>query len=722
MVTAARAGRDHAVAPVDTLPGLGPSGRRALGEHAIATVADLAWVPPVAWDDLRAPVPLAAALAEARKRVEAGEVGRPPRFVIAAVVKSGGMIPIGRRRAVRVVLADPDDDKCTLHAYWFFTAHGVLALAKPGAKVLCVARPKIEPKTSKGERAKPPRCAHPDLLADTEETRVVRPRYPRLGPSEAAVRKAIAHSVSAGLALDPVPDAIVARERMPAAGPLLAAMHGVTREVPTGETQRSFLERLAWCEAFTRTWERLAAEERGDEARDAVPLPAVPALVAGLERELGFTFTGAQRAAIREISADLAATRPMRRLLLGDVGSGKTAVALAAAAQCVAAGKQAVILAPTSVLAEQYVAAVQPLVRATGIAVAFVAAGAPAAARRRDEAALRDGTAKLAIGTHALLEEGVTLPHLALVVVDEQQRLGVGQRLALVEKGVRPHLLTLSATPIPRTLALALRGELSTTTLDERPTGRIPVTTRLVPRSKLEEAVLYARDACERGERVFWVVPRIQAEGDEDPDVEIASAVARAEHLGRTLAPRRVLLLHGAMKADEKRDVMRAFRGLSGEADVLVATTVVEVGVDVPEATLMVIEGAERFGLAQLHQLRGRVGRSTRPSTCLLVHDDDVAGPARARLDALVAHDDGASIAKADLALRGAGDLGGTRQHGAEEEMLYLDASASYPWLDRLEEDARTLRATDPSLAGHPVLASFVRRFERVLSVRDEAG
>lgn len=710
-----------ASAPVDALPGLGPSGRRALSEHAIVTVADLAWVPPIAWDDLRAPIPLAQALAEARRHVEAGELGRPPRFVVSAVVKSGGLIPIGRRRAVRVVLADEGDDKCTLHAYWFYTAHGVLALAKPGVKVLCVARPKIELKTSKAERAKPPRCAHPDLLPDTEETRVVRPRYPRLGPSEATVRKAIAHAVGADLALDPVPDAIARREHMPAAAPLVAAMHG-QGALPSPETQRSFVERLAWCEGFTRTWERLAVERR---VTDAVSLPEVPDVVKRLERELGFSFTGAQRAAIREIGADLA-TRgpraPMRRLLLGDVGSGKTAVALAAAAQCVAAGKQVAILAPTSVLAEQYVTAIEPLVRATGITFAFVAAGVPAAARRRDETALREGTAKLAIGTHALLDEGVKLPNLALVIVDEQQRLGVGQRLALVEKGTRPHLLTLSATPIPRTLALALRGELSTTTLDQRPTGRLPVTTRLVARSKLEAAILCARDACDRGERVFWVVPRIQAEGDEDPEVEIASAVARAEHLGRALAPRKVLLLHGAMKADEKRDVMRAFRGLSGAADVLVATTVVEVGVDVPEATLMVIEGAERFGLAQLHQLRGRVGRSARASTCLLVHDDDVAGPARARLEALVAHDDGASIAKADLALRGAGDLGGTRQHGGEEAMLYLDETASYPWLERLEEDARSLRASDPSLEAHPVLASFVRRFGRALSVRDEAG
>jgi ATP-dependent DNA helicase RecG len=480
------------------------------------------------------------------------------------------------------------------------------------------------------------------------------------------------------------------------------------------------VERLAWVEAFSHVWERLLAESRWGGARAPV-LERDDAVLARLESALGFSLTTSQRRAIDAIAADLASPAPMRRLLLGDVGTGKTAVAMAAAAQCVTAGYQAAILAPTSVLAEQYRDALAPLARATMRDVALVSAGVPSAERRRAEAHLADGKVAVAAGTHALLSGSVTFARLGLVIVDEQHRLGVAQRLALVSKGTRPHLLTLSATPIPRTLALALRGELATCTLDERPRGRPPVETLTMPRERMTEVLALVRDATSRGERVFFVSPRIEVDAEDPEDDPSAAAVERAAELARALDPVRVEIVHGAMSAQQKRDAMRAFR--SGDALVLVGTTVIEVGIDVPEATLMIVDRAERFGLAQLHQLRGRVGRGDRPGRCVLLHGELEPLAAR-RLEALVASSSGFEIARADLALRGAGDLWGTRQSGAEEELLYLDPSRPPPWLERIEDDARALRAVDPELVhpDHRGLALARARIAVAMAVREEAG
>jgi ATP-dependent DNA helicase RecG len=430
---------------------------------------------------------------------------------------------------------------------------------------------------------------------------------------------------------------------------------------------------------------------------------------------LGFELTAGQNEAIATIAKDLASARPMRRLLLGDVGTGKTAVALAAAAQCVAAGYQVAILAPTGVLAEQYMDAVGPLARATGASVALVTAGTSPLAP------LAKGAIEVAVGTHALLGEGVRFARLGLVIVDEQHRLGVAQRVALVRKGGRPHLLTLSATPIPRSLALALRGELATSTLRERPRGRRPVETELVPEAALPRVLSELRDAAARGERAFLVCPRIEVSEDDDGEDGVPSAEQTARDLASSLAPIRVALLHGGQKTEEQQAAMRAFR--RGEAQVLVATTVVEVGVDVPEATRMVILGAERFGMAQLHQLRGRVGRGEHPGRCFLLHGALDPLAAR-RLEAVRTLSTGEEIARADLSLRGAGDLGGTRQSGVEDELLYLDPACPPAWLSRLDADARRLLAEDPRLEApeHRGLALAVRRFRKALAVRDEAG
>ena len=331
------------------------------------------------------------------------------------------------RRAVRVVVAGEDRSEA-IPLWWFFAAHGVLSLATPGSAVLVTGR-------VVADAAKPPRMAHPNLAKDEESARVVRPRYPRLGVPETTLRKAIARALDGVPALpDFVPFAVATREELAPVTSLLRAVHGhdgALRSVPDEATRRAAMERLAWGEAFTRVWERVrldATDSTRGEAKRAPRLPVDRAILARLRAELGFTLTPAQEKAIAVIGKDLSQPVPMRRLLLGDVATGKTAVALAAAAQCVASGAQVAILAPTSVLAEQYMDAVGPLARATGAKVALVAAGVPAAQRRRREEGLARGTLSIAVGTHALLGVGVTFAMVGLVIVDEQHRLGVAQR------------------------------------------------------------------------------------------------------------------------------------------------------------------------------------------------------------------------------------------------------------------------------------------------------
>ena len=633
---------------VERVDGIGPSAREKLSAAGVGFVADLVWTLPVTWDDLRAPVSVREAIANARAAEAA--LAPSPRQCVRARVKSSTLVPMRGRRAVRVVLAADEDTGFALDAWWFYAAHGVLSVARAGAPCLVVGRVRLR----EGKR---PSLAHPDFLLDQPVARGVRPRYPALGVPPALLRRGIGDALARVSSLpDPVPGDIAAREGMPAVEPLLRAVHG---EAPDGVPEaaaRGVAERLAWVEAFTRVWQRLRSDAEWGEARAPV-LGRDDAVLARFVGALGFALTSAQERAIEAIARDLASTSPMRRLLLGDVGTGKTAVALAAAAQCVAAGYQCALLVPTSVLCDQYADAAAPLARALGVRLQRVTAGMRAAERREALAAIASGEARLVVGTHALLEQEVAFVRLGLVVVDEQQRLGVAQRLALVRKGesragspLRPHLLSLTATPIPRTLALALRGELATTVLDERPHGRTPVATELAPRAELSSRVVpEMRSACARGERAFFVCPRIE----DDLDEEEVGASSRAERLMHDLAPARVAVVHGAMPPPERARAMRAFR--AGEVEVLVGTTVLEVGIDVPEATLMVIDGADRFGLAQLHQLRGRVGRGTRPGRCVLVHDEPLLDLARRRLETLARTSDGAEIARADLALRGEG-------------------------------------------------------------------
>jgi ATP-dependent DNA helicase RecG len=420
-----------------------------------------------------------------------------------------------------------------------------------------------------------------------------------------------------------------------------------------------------------------------------------------LEAALGFALTGSQRRALEEIAADLAGPSPMQRLLIGDVGSGKTAVALAAAALVAAAGGQTVMMVPTEVLAEQQARALQPAASRLGLSVLALTGATTGAAR--DALLERAGAGALLVGTQALLDAAGRLPRLGLAIVDEQHRFGVGVRAALARgtgAGV-PHLLSMSATPIPRSLALALHGDLDASFLTERPHGRAAAPAAVCA-GAAERRAAYGRlrEALGEGRQAFVVCPVRETARRADA----VTAVAQHARLVRELRPARVGLLHGALDPDAKEQTLRAFA--AGALDVLVATTVVELGIDVPNATVMIVEDADRFGVAQLHQLRGRVGRGRWPGICFLCAGD-VSGEGGRRLALLAANDDGFSLAEADLAQRGAGDLFGTRQAGAPPlELARIEELAEL--LEIARREAAAVLAADPALAApeHALLSA----------------
>ena len=405
---------------------------------------------------------------------------------------------------------------------------------------------------------------------------------------------------------------------------------------------------------------------------------------------LAFRLTGSQETALEEIDRDMGEPIRMLRLLQGDVGSGKTVVALLAMLSAVEAGEQAVLMAPTEILARQHLATIEPLAEAAGIQVVLLTGREKGKARKAVLDKLTGGEAALAVGTHALFQEGVEFKALAMAVIDEQHRFGVHQRLTLASKGRAVDILVMTATPIPRTLMLTAYGDMDVSRLTEKPPGRLPVDTRVMPIERLDEVTKGLRRSLDTGARVYWVCPLVE----ESEVLDVAAAEERFQHL-KGLFGDRVGLVHGRMKGKEKDAAMAAFG--EGATRILVATTVIEVGVDVPDATVMVIEHAERFGLAQLHQLRGRIGRADKPSHCLLLYASPLTGPAKARLEIMRETDDGFRIAEEDLKLRGAGELLGTRQSGLPEFRM-ADLAVHDELLATARDDAALILGRDPEL------------------------
>jgi ATP-dependent DNA helicase RecG len=454
---------------------------------------------------------------------------------------------------------------------------------------------------------------------------------------------------------------------------------------------RAFRTRLAYDELFARQCAlRLRRQHRRKEPGRAVVGDGQ--LSNKIIASLPFTPTGAQRRSVGEIYADMSEPAPMLRLLQGDVGSGKTLVAALAMARAAEAGLQSAMMAPTDLLSRQHGATLEPLLAAAGIKMAVLTGRDKAKDRKIILDRLANGDIHVVVGTHALFQEDVAFKDLGLIVIDEQHRFGVSDRMRMVAKGFAPHVLVMSATPIPRTLALSIHGDMDLSVLDEKPPGRQPIKTATMPTSRINEVIEAIGDAVKRGERAYWVCPLIE----ESEAVDLPAVIDRHKEL-QAYFGKGVEIVHGQMNATAREAAMDRFR--SGESFLMVATTVIEVGVNVPEATIMVVEQAERFGLAQLHQLRGRVGRGDRQGSCVLLWKPPLGESAKNRLDAIRRHDDGFAIAEIDFKLRGAGDVLGTQQSGLPPFRL-VSPEAHADMLGAADKEARLSVERDPDLKG----------------------
>jgi ATP-dependent DNA helicase RecG len=536
--------------------------------------------------------------------------------------------------------------------------------------------------------------AHPDYMLPAERAQEI-PEIEAVYPATAGLSSRVVRKLALE-ALERAPDLpewldgpFLAREKFPPWHEALAQLHHPRSEADL-DLQAVFRRRLAYDELFAH---QLAMAER-KLSRRKQPAPAIPDsdTARAVEAALPFALTGAQVRSLTEIRADLKAGERMSRLLQGDVGSGKTVVAMLAMADVAAAGRQSVLMAPTEILARQHYETLAGPLEAQGVGVVLLTGRDKGSGRAEKLKALTSGHAAVGVGTHALFQDDVTYRDLALTVIDEQHRFGVADRRRLQDKGEAVHLLAMSATPIPRTLELTLYGDLDVSRLDEKPPGRTPVATRASPMPRLPEIVARLKAAVGAGAQAFWICPLVA----ESEVSDLVAAEHRVEELRKVLGPK-VGVIHGQLPNAEKDAVMAEF--VEGRLSVLVATTVVEVGVNVPNATIMVIEQAERFGLAQLHQLRGRVGRGTRESACLLLYDLPLGKTAEARIDILRQSDDGFLIAEKDLELRGGGDPLGLKQSGFPAYRL-ADPVAHRDLIATAADDARLLLQKDPQLSG----------------------
>ncbi len=656
-------------APATTLPGVGPQVSKLLAKLGCERVGDLLWHRPTGLVDRR-PRPkvsdaVSGLVATLTLRVEDHQPSRGP------------------SRPYRVVCAD---DTGTITLVFFHAREDYLRRLLPVGATRIVSG-KVEHFGQDAQMAHPDHVVPPDKAGDIPAVEPVYPLTAGLAP------KTLGKIALAALAKAPeLPEwndaPLMAREGWPGWRPALESLHH-----PAGagdlEPEAPARRRLAYDEVLAHQLALLLVRAQGE--RRGVPLAGTGVLREKALAALPYALTGAQKRALAEIESDLAAPRRMQRLLQGDVGAGKTVVAFLTLLIAVEAGRQGAFLAPTEILARQHLATLEPLAAAAGIRLALLTGRDKGKPRAGLLAALAAGEIDILVGTHALLQPEVEFRDLALAVVDEQHRFGVEQRAALGRKGGGVDILAMTATPIPRTLTLALHGDMEVSRLDEKPAGRKAVDTRLVGLDRLEEVVAGVGRRIAAGDRVYWVCPLVS----ESEKVDLAAVEERFAFL-RDRFGAKVGLVHGALKADQKDLAMQSFA--DGSTPILVATTVIEVGVDVPAATVMVVEQAERFGLAQLHQLRGRIGRGGQGGTCLLLYRGPLGATAEARLRLMRDTDDGFRIAEEDLRLRGAGDLLGTRQSGLPAFRI-ADLETDTDLLSIARDDARLIVERDPRLA-----------------------
>ncbi|MER8395230.1 ATP-dependent DNA helicase RecG [Mesorhizobium sp. M1340] len=538
-----------------------------------------------------------------------------------------------------------------------------------------------------------PTMVHPDHIAlagDAENLPLVEPVYPlTAGLSAKVLRRAIGQALGRLPVLPEWQDGeFWRRHAFPAFGDALNRIHHPADPIDVSVDGAAW-RRLAYDE-FLASQVSLALVRAKVRRLSGRPLVGDGRIVEQLRVALPYSLTMSQEMALAEINADLGDPERMLRLLQGDVGSGKTVVALLAMARAVEAGGQAALMAPTEILARQHLATIAPLAERAGLRVAILTGREKGRERADTLTGLANGDIDIVVGTHALFQETVTFRDLVFAVVDEQHRFGVHQRLAITAKGDAPDMLVMTATPIPRTLVLTAFGDMDVSKLTEKPAGRQPIRTVTLPLERLDELIGRMLDAVADDQKIYWICPLVE----ESEEIKLMSAEDRFASL-KPLFGDRIGLVHGRMKDTDKDEAMRAFK--QGDTRILIATTVIEVGVDVPDATIMVIEHAERFGLAQLHQLRGRVGRGDKPSSCVLLYKDPLGETAKRRLSVMRETEDGFRIAEEDLKLRGEGELLGTRQSGTPGfQVARIEVHADL--LEAARDDARLILSRDPEL------------------------
>jgi ATP-dependent DNA helicase RecG len=665
--------------PVTALRGVGDALAARLSALGVTSTQDLLFLLPLRYEDRTRVVPLGELRAGDRASVE-GEV------LLTEVAFRG-------RRQMLCKIAD-GSGFLTLR-FFYFTAQQQQGLAR-GARIRCFGEARKGPK---GLEFVHPEYRRVDPGAATDAEDHLTPIYPSTeGVTQGRMRQLVRLALDQTAAGDPhdwLPAALLADAQLPTLRAALIYVHRPPADAPVDllmTWRHPAQRRLAFEELLAHQLSLKLLRQR-IQSDPGWPLRSDGSLKASLLKALPFAMTKAQSRVLLEIEADLAKPKPMLRLVQGDVGCGKTLVAALAATQAIAMRRQVALMAPTELLADQHAQNFRRWFEPLGVAVALLSGRQTGKARTAILEGIRAGHAPLVIGTHALFQESVIFASLALVVVDEQHRFGVHQRLSLREKGSadghQPHQLIMTATPIPRTLAMTAYADLDVSVIDELPPGRTPVKTVVMSESKRDEVVQRIRNACLEGRQAYWVCPLI----DESEEMPYQAAEETAAALSVALPELKVGLVHGRMPPTAKEGTMRRFK--DGQIQLLVATTVIEVGVDVPNATLMVIENAERLGLAQLHQLRGRVGRGEHSSSCLLLYRAPLSSLARLRLAVMRDTNDGFEVARHDLELRGPGELLGTRQTGLAQ-MRVADLLRDADLLPRVQIAAEAMLRDSP--------------------------
>ncbi|MCH8499392.1 MAG: ATP-dependent DNA helicase RecG [Marinobacter sp.] len=675
---------------VTVLKGVGESLAATLTKLGIHNLQDLLFHLPHRYEDRTRVIPIGS--------LRVGDVG----VVEGEVVKTD--VVMGRRRSLQVTLRDSSG--FLVLRFFHFSAAQKSQLSE-GRQVRCYGE--VRPGRAGFELYHPEYQVDPPAMPPPGEATLT-PIYPLTEGIQQPRVRSLCRQALAYLARHPIrewlPAGLLADYQLPGINDAVALVHAPPADAPVHllmSGRHPAQQRLVMEELLAHQLSLLKVRQQIQQ-RAALPLltPGPNSLVSAFLEQLPFQLTQAQHRVVQDVRQDLSQPVPMLRLVQGDVGSGKTVVAALAALQAVSAGAQVALMAPTEILAEQHYHNFQAWLEPLGVRVAWLAGKVKGKAREAVLAQIAAGDVAVVIGTHALFQADVGFERLALVIVDEQHRFGVHQRLALREKGVdgqfAPHQLIMTATPIPRTLAMSAYADLDTSVIDELPPGRKPIETIVLPDSRREDIVQRVREACRQGKQAYWVCTLIE----ESEALQCQAAEVTATELQVQLPDLNIGLVHGRLKATEKAAVMAAFK--DGTLDLLVATTVIEVGVDVPNASLIIIENPERLGLAQLHQLRGRVGRGHQASYCVLMYHPPLSQNGKARLQALRESQDGFYIAEKDLEIRGPGEVLGTRQTGLMQFRL-ADFERDKGWIEDVREIA-------PRVMSEPrVVEALIRRW-----------